>query len=75
MEAAIAAHFASECENAILSGFVLQCAGQSLERLEAQQTTMLWDTMDGQPVYVSLGLARALTLNIDGHHNQSEDDD
>lgn len=72
LDEAVAAHLSSECEGAILAGYVIQCAGQSLERLEAQQTSMLWGCMEAQPVYISLGLARALTLNVDGHHTDSE---
>lgn len=57
LDEAIAAHFADEMGGAIVQGYLLQIAGDSLEDMERNLWSAFRATPDGQAFITTLGLA------------------
>lgn len=56
LDNAIAAHFAASCDGAIVNGYVLQIAGESVEDMDRDQWTALRETADNQSFITTFGL-------------------
>lgn len=64
MDSAIAAHYADEMEDAIVSGYVIQIIGGNLEDYDAGQQSYFRCIAEGQPFLTTLGLAHYLNLRL-----------
>jgi hypothetical protein len=71
---AIAAHFNDECDGALISGFVLQIVGGSLEDYDHRQSQFLREIAEGQDYVKSLGILRYATLAQEAAMFDSADD-
>lgn len=68
LDEAIAAHFADEQDNALVTGYVLQVRGQGFTRVDdAQEVRLLRSIAEGQDIIVSLGLVDWLRLSMQGY--------
>lgn len=74
LDNAIAAHFEDEHDGAIISQYVIQMAGGSLEDYDEKRTAYLRETADSQPLHASIGLARLMAVKFE-ELLYTEDDD
>lgn len=72
---AIAAHFADEHDDAIISQYVIQMADGSLEDYDQQRTAYLRETADGQPLHASIGLTHFMAVKFEELLYTEDDDD
>lgn len=71
MEAAIAAHFAGEMDDAILTGYWLVAKGSDLERPDT--TSYFYVGPDSQPFHESLGLSAMGSKYLDQDYRDSKE--
>lgn len=75
MDAAIEAHFASESEGALVSGYVLQIFGSSIDDLEEHGTRTLREVAEGQNFITSMGIGAYMQTTLKGSLFEDIDDD
>lgn len=76
MEDAIQAHFASECSDALLSGYVIQMHGSNVEDIEDAGVRTLREVPDTQNIVTTMGLIAYMnTTTNDLLWGASEDDE
>lgn len=75
MDAAIEAHFADECEHALVTGYILQLFGSSIDDLEDDGIRTLREVAEGQNFITSLGIADYVSQTIRHAITETADDD
>lgn len=64
MDDAIAAHYADEMDGAIVSAYVLQIVGGTLENYDEGEQSYFRCIAEGQPFLSTLGLAHYMQLRL-----------
>jgi hypothetical protein len=72
LDAAISNHFAEVMQGAMVSGYVMQIAGESLEDMDANQWSTLREASDEQPFLTTLGLCTYLARSLDAILTENE---
>jgi hypothetical protein len=65
LDAAIADHYADEMDGAIVSGWVLQVVGGSLDDYDQGQQCYYRSVQEGQSFLMTLGLAHFMAVSLD----------
>lgn len=73
MDEAIAAHYADEMNDAIVSAYVLQVVGGSIEDYDHGQQSYFRCIQEGQAFLSTLGLAHYLHTNLTAAAASSDD--
>jgi hypothetical protein len=74
LDDAISDHFATVCGGAIVNGYVLQIAGESMEDMDLNQWAALRETADGQSFVMTLGLVAYATRSLEVSMSERADD-
>lgn len=74
LDDAIADHFATVCQGAIVTGYVLQIAGESMEDMDLNQWAALRETADGQSFVTTLGLVTYAKRSLEVSMSKQSDD-
>lgn len=72
LDTAIANHFADVMDGAMVAGYVMQIAGESLEDMDLNQWSTLREASDEQAFLTTLGLATYLARSLDRLMMESE---
>lgn len=67
--------YAPERGPAILTGFVAYFTGKSAEDMTDNKTSFNWTCLDDQPIWLTMGLVNALSLEVDERYHSSGQQD
>lgn len=72
LDDAIAAHFQDVMQGTIVTGYLLQISGESIEDLNANQWSALREVSDGQTFLTTLGLSSYVSNSLAAQMMESE---
>lgn len=72
LDNAVSAHFQDVMQGAIVTGYLLQIAGESIEDLDANQWSALREVADNQPFLTTLGLSAYTVRSLEAQMMESE---
>ncbi len=75
MDAAIAAHYADECDGALINGYLLQITGGSIDDYDEDRVQLLREVAHGQTFITTMGLVEYARTTVRDSLYGSEDDD
>lgn len=73
LDQAIAAHIADECDNSILTGYVLHASHTNLEQIDRGATGYFMEHGENQAYHVSLGLAHQAVMALQTDFGDDDD--